>query len=276
MRRVAPPVGPAGQLADVDDVADVAVVIVAAGRGSRVGAEVSKVFLPLEGIPLVAWPVRTALGLPGVRRVVVVHPPGEEGAMAAALQPHLGQREVLLVPGGDTRHDSEWHALQALAAEIEHGDLAVVAVHDAARPLATADLFARVVLAAREHGGALPVVPLDQVLGRADLRVPAQRLAGVQTPQAFRAGPLLAAYRAAGRDGFTGTDTASCLERYTDRRDLTIAAVPSSPVNVKVTFPEDLDLVAALSTGRETAVEEGTHPRWSRRAPSGPVTRPRE
>jgi 2-C-methyl-D-erythritol 4-phosphate cytidylyltransferase len=224
---------------------DAAVVVVAAGSGSRVGAEVNKVLLPLLGVPVVAWSVRTALALPDVRRVVVVHRPDELDAMGAALSPYLGDAEVRLVPGGDTRHASEWQALRVLAAEVDNREVMVVAVHDAARPLADADLFERTLAAAREHGGAIPVVAVDSVVRRDGASRGGAALAGVQTPQAFRAADLLAAYRAADADGFTGTDTASCVERYTA---LTIAAVPSGPVNLKITFPEDLDLAARLVT----------------------------
>jgi 2-C-methyl-D-erythritol 4-phosphate cytidylyltransferase len=119
-----------------------------------------------------------------------------------------------------------------------------VAVHDAARPLAGADLFERTFAAARELGGAIPVVRVGDVVRR-DGSSLAGDLAGVQTPQAFRAVDLLAAYRAADRDGFTGTDTASCLERYADVR---IAAVPSTSANLKITFARDLDVAERLLT----------------------------
>ena len=65
----------------------------------------------------------------------------------------------------------------------------------------------------------------------------------MQTPQAFRARDLLAAYRQADADGFVGTDTAACLERYAD---VAIAGVPSTTANLKVTFPEDIALADAL------------------------------
>ena len=222
---------------------DVAVVVVAAGSGSRLGAGVNKVLLPLRGVPVVAWSVRTALALPEVCRVVVVHHPDERDAMAEALAPHLGDNEVLLVPGGDTRHESEWQALRVLAEDIGTGVVAIVAVHDAARPLTTTELFERTLAAARKHGGAIPVVPVDGVLRRDGAPVGAPALAGVQTPQAFRAADLLAAYRAADADGFSGTDTASSLERYGDVR---IVAVPSTPANLKITFRQDLDLAEGL------------------------------
>ena len=219
-----------------------AVVILAAGAGSRVGAEVNKVLLPLADRPVLAWSILTALGLDDVGRVLVVCRPGEHDAVAEAIEPHLGDHEVGVVEGGDTRHDSEWAALRALAPEIERGAYDVVAIHDGARPLAGADLFAATIDAARAQGGAVPVVPLTDVIGAAGGR-PEGDLVGVQTPQAFRAAELLAAYAAADADGFAGTDTASTVERYVD---LTVAAVPSSPLNLKVTFPEDLELAVRL------------------------------
>ena len=158
--------------------------------------------------------------------------------MSEALAPHLGDREVLLVPGGETRHASEDAALRVLAAEIEAGALDVVVVHDGARPLAGAALFTATIEAARAAGGAIPTVPLPPVVP------PRPGLHGVQTPQAFRAGPLLAAYRQAAADGFTGTDTASCLERYADVR---VVSVPGSPRNTKITYPEDLPAVGRLA-----------------------------
>lgn len=225
-----------------------AVVILAAGSGTRVGAGANKVLLPLGEVPVLAWSVRTALTVAEVRRLLVVVRPGEEDDVAAALTPHLGDREVGLVPGGSTRHASEWAALRALAPEIEAGEIDVVAIHDGARPLAGADLFTQTIAAARTHGGAIPVVPLTGLLPRdpaaADGITLPPELAGVQTPQAFRAPDLLAAYRAADAEGFDGTDTAATWSRHTD---LPVAAVPSTARNLKITFAEDLPLALRLA-----------------------------
>jgi len=219
-----------------------AVVILAAGSGSRVGAETNKVLLPLGDAPVVAWSVRAALALDDVRRIVLVARAGEENAVHDAVAPLLGEREALLVTGGASRHDSEWRALQVLAAEIDAGDLDVVAVHDGARPLASPTLFRAVLGAAREHGGALPAAPLTGLL-TSDLLPVVGDLVGVQTPQAFRAAPLLAAYRSAAADGFEGTDTAATFERYASGR---VAAVPSGAANLKITFPDDVGLAQRL------------------------------
>jgi 2-C-methyl-D-erythritol 4-phosphate cytidylyltransferase len=221
-----------------------AVVILAGGSGTRVGAAANKVLLPMGEVPVLVWSVRAALAVPEVDSVVVVVRPGEEGAVATALAPHLGDHEVILVPGGPSRHVSEWHGIRAVASLVSADQLDVVVVHDAARPLAGPDTFAAVIAAAREHGAALPVVRLPGLL-TIELRSPGAGLVAVQTPQAFRAPALLEAHRRAAEDGFEGTDTASVVERYAD---LGVVAVPGSTRNLKITFPEDVAGAAALAS----------------------------
>lgn len=233
-----------------------AIVVLGAGSGSRVGAEadgapINKVLLPLAGVPVLARAVSTALSVPGVSRVLVVARPGETAAVADAISPYLGGGEVRLLEGGPSRHASEWQALRILAAEIESGEIDVVAIHDGARPLASVELYVATLAAAREHGGAIPAAPLSGLVSADGSALP-DDLAGVQTPQAFRADALWAAYRRAAVDGFEGTDTASCLEHYTDGATLAayapvrVAAVPSTPANLKITFPEDVALAERL------------------------------
>lgn len=219
-----------------------AIVLLAAGSGSRVGAGVNKVLLPLGGATVLGRSLRTALAVPDVARVVLVVRAGEEEAVAEAVVPLLGEREVTVVTGGATRHASEWQALRVLATDIAHGAIDVVAIHDSARPLAGVELYTATIEAAREHGGALPAAPLTHLLS-CGLAPVAGELVGVQTPQSFRAAELLAAYRAAELDGAEFTDTAGCLERYGRVR---IAAVPSTRGNLKVTFPEDVALAETL------------------------------
>lgn len=219
-----------------------AAILLAAGSGSRVGAETNKVLLPLGGIPILARSVRTVLDVDGVQRIVLVVRREDRHAASEAVGPHLGAHDLWLVDGGEQRHDSEWQALQVLARDIEDDELDVVAIHDAARPLASSGLWRAVIDAAAEHGGAIPVVETPQ-LSRADGSLAPGGLVGVQTPQAFRAGDLLEAYRRADADGFVGTDTAACLERYAD---VALVGVESSTANLKVTFPEDIGLAEGL------------------------------
>lgn len=210
-------------------------MLLAGGSGTRVGGELNKVLLPLAGDPVLLWSLRTVRRLPYVVKVVVVTRPDDRALVA----PLLDGEE--LVEGGAERHDSEWNALQALAASIDAGEIDVVAIHDAARPLATADLWDRIVDAAVVHGGAIPAHPLTALMTSDGSRV--DEVVGVQTPQAFRASDLLAAHRAAARDGFRGTDTAACLERY---GSVEIAGVAAPATNLKITFPEDVALAERL------------------------------
>jgi 2-C-methyl-D-erythritol 4-phosphate cytidylyltransferase len=181
-----------------------------------------------------------------VQRVVLVVRPEDRDAVAAVVAPVLGSREVWVVDGGAERHDSEWAALRVLAADIDAGELDVVAIHDGARPLASADLHRRVLDAAHRTGSAVPVLEVGP-LSRRDGSPVASRLGAVQTPQAFAAVPLLAAYREADRLGFRGTDTAACWEEYVGTA---VTAVPGDAGNLKVTFPEDVALAEELLSRR--------------------------
>ncbi len=229
-------------------------VLLAAGEGRRVGADTNKVLLPLSGLPVFAWSLRAVSEIEYVDHVVVVVREVDRALVDTTIREHFGALPITVVVGGDTRHASEWNALLALADDIDAGGIDVVAIHDTARPLADTALFHAVVTAACEHGGALPVreqthlIPssTDTSVGTApllDRPRTADRMVGVQTPQAFRAQKLLDAYRRADRDRFVGTDTASCVEEYTD---LEIHCVPSPATNLKITFPEDVALAERL------------------------------
>jgi 2-C-methyl-D-erythritol 4-phosphate cytidylyltransferase len=219
-----------------------AAVLLAAGSGTRLGSSVNKVLLPVAGIPILARSVRTVLEVLGVHRIVLVVRPEDREAVSDAVAPHLGAHDLWVVDGGTHRHESEWQALRTLAADIEDGEIDVVAIHDAARPLAPASLWRSVIDAAVEHGGAIPVLPMPQLSYR-DGSVAPRGLVGVQTPQAFRAPELLDAHRRAAAEEFVGTDTAACLERYAE---VVVVGVPSTAANLKVTFPEDVGLAETL------------------------------
>ena len=142
--------------------------------------------------------------------------------------------------GGASRHLSELSGLEALRPAIESGAIDVVAIHDGARPFMTLELLDEVVDVARRHGGAVPGLEIEEPLYRSGeagvSMLPGERLRRVQTPQAFRAPELLAAYEASLADGFEGVDTAEAVERYTD---LDVHVIPGDPRNIKVTFVED-------------------------------------
>ncbi len=224
-----------------------AVVVLAGGSGSRLGAQrdgvaVNKVYLPLSGRPVLAWSLQAADRTPGVVRLVLVVRPEDADAATTMLREHPLQHLVEVVGGGSTRHGSEESALAHLTPAIRAGEVEVVVIHDGARPLAPAALFAEVIRVAAVHGGAIPAVPAGPLLPP-----PGVRLVRVQTPQAFRAPALLKAYAEAAEETFQGTDTASVIEAYTD---LDVHTVPGSATNLKVTYPDDLAVAERLLAAR--------------------------
>jgi len=227
-----------------------AAVVLASGAGTRVGGERNKVYLPLGGRSAVAWSLRAFAGVAGIGVLVLVVRPQDEALAAEVLARELPGCPVEVVPGGAARHDSELMALRHLAPRITAGETDVVLIHDAARPLVTPGLIAAVLAAARQAGGAVPGVPRDGLtlasedgsVAEADLGT----MTAMQTPQGFLSAPLLAAYERAAADGFAGTDTASCVTRYTGIR---VRCVPGDDRNIKITYPADL-AVAATSLAR--------------------------
>jgi 2-C-methyl-D-erythritol 4-phosphate cytidylyltransferase len=219
-----------------------AAVVLAGGSGTRLGAEGNKVYLPLAGRPLLSWALDAFARVPGISRLVLVTRPADR-AQARHAAESVGC-PVEIVDGGAARHDSEWAALRLLAPAIRAGELDVVAIHDGARPVVSRRLIEAAVAAAREHGAAVPGVPLSDVAD-GGLRPVAGTLVRVQTPQAFRADLLLDAYGRAEADGFTGTDTAACVERYAG---IPVHCIPGDPRNVKVTYRADLALAERLLT----------------------------
>jgi 2-C-methyl-D-erythritol 4-phosphate cytidylyltransferase len=231
-------------------------VVLAAGMGTRVGADGNKAYLPLAGRSMVSWSVRAVAETPDIDRTVLVFRRGERATAQRLLSDEVDSATVELVEGGDTRHGSEFNVLRHLADDIESGAVDVVLIHDAARPLAGTDLMRTAVATAREFGGAIPGLSPGDVLREApdgSLAPVGGTLVRVQTPQAFRAAPLLAAYRAADAEGFDGTDTSACVQRFSD---VDVHVFDGAATNFKVTFPHDIEVAARLLRDRFSADDD--------------------
>ena len=231
---------------------DAVAVVLAAGSGSRVGADGNKAYLTLDGRSMLVWSLDTAVRIPEVARTVLVFRQGESELARSTVARELPGAAVEFVEGGPTRHQSERNVLRHLSGDIESGAVDVILIHDAARPLADAGMFTTAITLARDVGGALPALPvtgLARVSG-GDAAPLTEDVVRVQTPQAFRARDVLEAYRCAERDGFEGTDTSSCVERYTDIR---VRTFPGSAANLKVTYPGDVAVAHHLLTAQNRA-----------------------
>jgi len=216
-------------------------IVLAAGSGERLGKDRPKAFVELAGRPLLAYAAAAALRCPGISSIVVAAPPGGEDLAHAIVEP-LGAHAV--VTGGVTRRGSVRAALEAVPA-----DVAAIVCHDAARPFATSELFARVLEALEGADGVVPVVAVSDTVKRVEaglvLRAePREGLALAQTPQAFLAPALREAHERAERDGAEVTDDAAALERAGFR----VRTVPGEPGNFKITTADDLgraDVIAS-------------------------------
>jgi 2-C-methyl-D-erythritol 4-phosphate cytidylyltransferase len=216
-------------------------VVLAAGAGTRVGNSRNKVYLPLGGRRIVTWSLELFRQVPGIGRLVLVVRDDDRELAAEILDREFPDVPVDVVTGGDTRHESEYRALLHLADDIRRGEIDIVLVHDAARPLTPLRVVEEVLATAMRTGGAIPGLPVEDVAGvdEAGRISESDRtdLIRVQTPQAFKSTQLLAAYEAAAADGFAGTDTASCVERY---EGVPVHVVAGDPRNLKGTYADDL------------------------------------
>ena len=219
----------------------VASIVLAAGSGTRFGHDINKVWLPLSGRHIISRSLTNAAANFTDARIIVVINPDDEDFARKALADDAMPSSIEIVYGGASRHESEFNALQHLKPAIAAGEIDIVLIHDGARPLATPELFTAIAENAAQHGGAIPTIALD---AREMDTVREETVARVQTPQGFRAKPLLEAYENAAADGFTGTDTAACMEKYFP--DVKIFAVPGDVLNFKITYPQDLAIAELL------------------------------
>lgn len=212
-----------------------AAIVVAAGKGLRVGGDTPKQFRMWRGKPLIRHGIEALLG-GGAAPLVVVIAPGAEADAAAAL---AGLEGLTLVPGGVTRQDSVRCGLEALADAVPAPIPERVLIHDAARPDLPRAVIARLLAALEDHPGAIPVLPVVDSLavaaggvmaGKADR----EALRRVQTPQAFRFAAILAAHRS-----WVGPTNAGDDAQVLMASSGSVALVDGDECLKKITFAED-------------------------------------
>ncbi len=226
-----------------------AAVIVAAGRGTRMGAAVNKVLLDLAGIPVIVRTVR-AVSESGLFDDIVVVTGEEDIGSVRRLLREAGLSAGVCAGGAD-RQESVRLGLLALPRETE-----IVAIHDGARPLVTKEILAASLESAKERGSGVAAIPVKDTVKRveADGRVKETperaSLRAVQTPQSFRYREILAAHERCAGSGDRATDDAALLERSGTAVYLT----PGSEENLKLTTPQDIavaERILETRRGRE-------------------------
>lgn len=214
-------------------------IIVAGGKGLRMGTDLPKQFLPIGGRPVLMHTLEAfARAIPAIRLVLVL-PALQQDFWRALCRQHNFTLTHTIATGGATRFHSVYNSLRTIEAEE-----AIVGVHDGVRPFASVDVIRRCYEAASQHGAVVPVVPvvetLRQLTDDASRTVDRTHFRLVQTPQTFRLSLLRRAYEQPYRDDFT--DDASVVEAYGHA----VTLVEGNRENVKLTTPFDLTIAEAF------------------------------
>jgi 2-C-methyl-D-erythritol 4-phosphate cytidylyltransferase len=236
----------------------VIVIIPAAGLGTRMGPmpsamdaktkkpHPSKQFTDLAGTPILIHTLRKFAAVDAVSEIWIALRENEIESFRERLEKDardLLKKKIELVAGGEHRQQSVEHALNAISAAADD----IVLVHDAVRPLVTAEIIHDVIEATKKYGAAIAALPavdtVKQVERTAEgaivkATIPRAGVVLAQTPQGFHYSVIKKAFDEAAADGFMGTDEASLAERSGHE----VAVVMGSPRNIKITTPGDMEL----------------------------------
>jgi 2-C-methyl-D-erythritol 4-phosphate cytidylyltransferase len=221
----------------------VSAIIVAAGKGTRMGPNIDKLFLEVAGRPVVAHTWQRFVQANDVDEIVLVVRDGMQSAFQELADQYNLKKPFRLVIGGAERQDSVWNGLQALAPAAE-----IVAIQDAARPCTTTALITATIAAARETGAAVAAQPVtDTIKESADGKLISRhldrsRLWAVQTPQTFRVDVIRRALAAVRGQRLQVTDDTAACELIGQP----VRLVPAPAPNPKVTVPADLPYLEIL------------------------------
>lgn len=221
----------------------VGAIIVAAGKGNRMGLGYNKVLAPLCGKPVIEWTIQSFVHSNLIDQLILVISPEDEKAMAQICMPYIDKISLVMVLGGAERQDSVVNGMNALKDNIE-----VVLVHDGARPFIDRDIIERSIEHAYKHGAACAGVPVKDTIkivneGNIISSTPDRRfLWSAQTPQAFKKDFIVRAYNKAFQEGIRSTDDAAIAESA----GFKVVMFQGSYRNIKLTSAEDMLLAEQI------------------------------
>ncbi len=224
-------------------------IVVAGGRGTRMGGDIPKQYLLLEDLPVLIRTLAVFDRYPGMDAIIAVVPGSDLNFCKTQLLPYRKFRcPVHLTAGGNNRQTSVRNGVVKAMALADNPQKALVLIHDGVRPFVSTALMDRLMHRAIQAGGCIPVVPVTDTLKQVDDRhriirtVDRSRLFRAQTPQVFLLDRIASALDHAQTTGFTGTDDASVMAHA----GFDVATVPGDPANIKLTTPHDLALARHL------------------------------
>lgn len=217
----------------------VSAIIVAGGNGVRMGGDVRKQYLYLNGIPILARTAMVFNACNEIHRIFIVVPQADIDFCSLNIITRIQmQKPVMMVPGGKERCHSVYNGLSAM-----DNDTSVVVVHDGVRPFISASDISECIAGAKQFGACIMGVPVHETLKktfpgefRIEKTIDRQDVWFALTPQAFSYELLLDAHRAAIKDGVSATDDALLVERMGQP----VRVITGKKFNIKITTPEDL------------------------------------
>lgn len=215
-------------------------VVPAAGSSTRMGED--KLLLPLGEMPVILRSLRALEDSPYITEIILVTREEQIVPLSQLCRDAALTKVTKVVVGGESRTDSVLAGLREADPRAE-----LIAIHDGARPLVTAEIIAAAVEKAAERGAAAPAVPVKDTVKRAVNGVVTatpdrSELFAVQTPQVFEHGLILGALEKAKQDGAVLTDDCAAVERI----GMPVCLTEGSYENIKLTTPEDLAVAEAI------------------------------
>jgi len=224
--------------------ASISCVVVAAGKGTRMGGNINKQFVEIAGIPVIVRTLMAFEKCPSIHNIIVVINNHDRERCESLVREYGISKVSNFVEGGLTRQNSVFNGLQAITAYCR-----VVLIHDGARPFVDQETIENCIKAAGEYGACCAAVPVKDTIKIVDKDCYAHKtpdrkeLWAVQTPQAFDYRLILKAHQKALEDGFDATDDAMLVERMGKK----IKMVMSNYYNIKITTNEDLIFAEAIA-----------------------------
>ena len=221
------------------------VIVVAGGKGLRMGSDIPKQFLPISGKPVLMRTLERFHEYSAELQIILVLPEAQQDYWQELCKEYHFEVEYLLANGGQTR----FHSVQNGLALVPDGAEGVVGVHDGVRPFPSVDVIRNCFETARTAKAVIPVIPVVETVrhleGDSSVTVPRSDYRLVQTPQTFDIQLLKAANRQPYNDGFT--DDASVVESYGH----IITLVEGNRENIKITTPYDIVVAEAIITSEQ-------------------------
>lgn len=225
-------------------------LLIAGGSGNRMGQDIPKQFMHVDGAPIIIWTLRAFEQHPDINAIAVVCLKGWETVLLSYANQFCIQKLKWIFPGGDTGFESIHNGIYGLK-EAGCSDEDLVLIHDGVRPLLSQEIISSNIATCKAYGYAVTGIQCREAILESHngfttkTSIPRDTLIRTQTPQTFRLGNIIKAHEHAKVKGITNT-VSSCTLIAELEEDIEMHIVPGSEKNIKITTVEDLEMIKAL------------------------------